>query len=75
MYLRTEVSIVKDFFSHYIHLSLSDSKPKIYKANKSYLEIDLTSGIWVLVNFPISLLNAAGPEGLTAWAWGLINQP
>ena len=32
------------------------------------LEIDLRFGIWVLVNFPISL------EGQTAWAWALINQ-
>ena len=38
------------------------------------VEIDLRSEICVRVNFPLSFLNAAALEGLTAWAWALINQ-
>ena len=40
----------------------------------SFIEIDLRSGIWVFVNFLISFLNAASLEGLTAWAWALVNE-
>ena len=49
---------------------------------RGFLNVNLGSGRdWPYIRnlspgeFSDSLLNAAGPEGLTAWAWGLINQP
>ena len=45
-------------------ITMDNSETKDRDSSK--IEIDLRSEICVLVNFPISLLNAAGLEGLTA---------